>query len=123
MSGATLDEATTLAEQGTILMSRGNYADALVIYDRCLSIQLAHLGDMHPMVSHTVDLMGVALLRIGNAGEAMEVISSQHCTSLKFGFPFKCLIPCSLAYSLSMPITFRVSTSLPSSLNHNLPRT
>jgi hypothetical protein len=74
MSGASLDEATTLAEQGTILMSRGNYADALVIYDRCLSIQLAHLGDMHPMVSHTVDLMGVALLRIGNAGEAMEVI-------------------------------------------------
>jgi len=37
---ATLDDATTLAEKGTMLMSRGNYNDALVIYDKCLSIQL-----------------------------------------------------------------------------------
>ncbi len=32
---ATLDDATTLAEKGTILMSKGNYNDALVTYDRC----------------------------------------------------------------------------------------
>lgn len=74
-TGATLDDATTLAEQGTLLMQKGNYADALVVYDRCLSIQLGHLGDMHPMVSHTVDLMGVALLRIGSATEAQEAFT------------------------------------------------
>jgi hypothetical protein len=32
---ATLDDATTLAEKGTILMSKGNYNDALITYDRC----------------------------------------------------------------------------------------
>eukprot|EP00802_Teleaulax_amphioxeia_P008353 Tamp_08361.p1 GENE.Tamp_08361~~Tamp_08361.p1 ORF type:complete len:316 (+),score=81.97 Tamp_08361:244-1191(+) len=54
------------------MMSKGNYNDALVIYDKCLSIQLSHLGDLHPMVAHTVDLMGVALLRLGNGQEALE---------------------------------------------------
>ena len=29
---------------------------------------MQHLGDRHPIVAHTVDLMGVALLRLGNAG-------------------------------------------------------
>ena len=71
-TSATLDDATTLAEKGTIMMSKGNYADALALYDKCLSIQLAHLGDRHPIVAHTIDLMGVALLRLGNGQEALE---------------------------------------------------
>jgi hypothetical protein len=29
-----------LAEKGTMLMSKGFYGDALVVYDKCLSIQL-----------------------------------------------------------------------------------
>ncbi len=62
-----------LAEHGTLLMSKGNYGGALVTYDRCLSIQLQHLGDMHPIVAHTVDLMGVALLRIGSAAEVRHI--------------------------------------------------
>jgi len=71
-SAATLDDATTLAEKGTISMSKGSYNDALISFDRCLAIQLAHLGDLHPVVAHTVDLMGVALLRLGNGQEALE---------------------------------------------------
>mmetsp|Transcript_6878 Transcript_6878/g.21496 ORF Transcript_6878/g.21496 Transcript_6878/m.21496 type:complete len:312 (-) Transcript_6878:595-1530(-) len=69
---ASLDEATAHAEKGTVLMSKGSYAQALQTYDKCLSIQLQHLGDRHPIVAHTVDLMGVALLRLGHAEEALE---------------------------------------------------
>ena len=79
MSGATLDDAVNLAEKGTLFMREGNYADALVTYDKCLSVQLTHLGDLHPMVAHTVDLMGVALLRIGHAEEALETFEKAVC--------------------------------------------
>lgn len=71
-ASASLDDATALAEKGTLLMSKGSYGDSLVVYDKCLAIQLQHLGDRHPIVAHTVDLMGVALLRLGNAEEALE---------------------------------------------------
>ncbi len=29
-----------MAEKGTMLMSQGNYGDSLVVYDKCLAIQL-----------------------------------------------------------------------------------
>ena len=44
----------------------------LTLLLQCLAIQLKHLGDLHPIVAHTVDLMGVALLRVGAAEEALE---------------------------------------------------
>ena len=45
-----LTRAAGEKKKGTMLMSRGNYNDALVTYDKCLSIQLQVCHDiaLHP---------------------------------------------------------------------------
>eukprot|EP00960_Hanusia_phi_P009530 276145-Hanusia_phi.AAC.4 len=135
----------TNVHKGTLLMSKGHYKNALVIYDKreqgalgkeedvekgkgengcqgegffqeeeeeeeeehrkteaiqCLAIQLKHLGDLHPIVAHTVDLMGVALLRVGAAEEALETFEKAayiyensgpgHATSPPSPLPLAC---------------------------------
>uniref|UniRef100_A0A7S4N7W4 Kinesin light chain n=1 Tax=Guillardia theta TaxID=55529 RepID=A0A7S4N7W4_GUITH len=69
---AALTDAMSYQENAVQFMRKGRYAEALQFYDKCLKIQLKALGDLHPLVAQTIDFMGVALLRLDRAYDALE---------------------------------------------------
>lgn len=70
----TLDDAAALSEKGMFLMRDGRYTDAMKCFDAMLRIHLQILGDRHPVVAQTIDMMGCCFLRLGRHADAEEAL-------------------------------------------------
>jgi tetratricopeptide (TPR) repeat protein len=57
---------------GSVMMAKGQYGDALAVYEKSLSICEASFGVNSPEVAHRYDLIGRAFQKLGNLDEALQ---------------------------------------------------
>jgi len=70
----TLIEAEHLVTRGGVDSAQGDYDAALAAFDRALEIQVAHLGESHPILGNVENNIGSILVYKGDYGRAAEHI-------------------------------------------------